>query len=536
MCTVSHGLVAAGTFLTVLLQGGPSGAVLALKNPGLKVEIADLSESRIAAWRTDALPIYEPGLLEVVKTARDGGDGRQPNLSFTTDVNAAIHRADIVFICVNTPTKTAGTGAGMAPDLAYFESATRMVAKAAESDKIVVEKSTVPCRTADSMRDIFRTNGREGVNFDILSNPEFLAEGTAVTDLMRPDRILLGSMPNERGVKAAGTLTDLYATWVPREKILTTNVWSSELAKLAANALLAQRISSINALSAVCEATGADVGEIAFAAGLDSRIGPKMLQSSVGFGGSCFRKDVLNLTYMAESLHLPEVAAYWHSVVTINEWSKARFVSRILRRLHNTLTNKKIAVFGFAYKKNTSDTRESAAISVVHRLIAERAKVQIYDPKVTKTQIWEELQAYHTSLSDIEKYVTVHTNAYAAAEDAHAVVILTEWDEFKNVETPVARHQKKVSMSSPATRKVVHRLSSSGDEGDSAVELSTGEYRKAKNAIAEHNSAKVDWSRIAVSMQRPAFVFDGRRVVDVPGLEKLGFQVESIGRASAYNY
>lgn len=500
--------------------------MIALKNPDVEVSVVDLSEARIQAWKTDALPIYEPGLLDVVKAARDtDGSGRKPNLFFSTDVKSAIQKADIVFICVNTPTKTAGTGAGLAPNLAYFESATRMIAEYAENDKIVVEKSTVPCRTADSMREILAANGKPGLNFDILSNPEFLAEGTAVTDLLRPDRILIGSMLTESGLKAASALVDLYAAWVPRENILTMNVWSSELAKLAANALLAQRISSINALSALCEATGADVGEIAFAAGLDKRIGSRMLQASVGFGGSCFKKDVLNLTYMAETLHLPEVAEYWHSVVTINEWQKNRFTKRILQRLHNTLSDKKIAILGFAYKKNTSDTRESAAISVVQSLIAERAKVQIYDPQVSQGQVWEEMQIHGVPIEDVSKYVTVHRNAYEACAGAHAAVILTEWDEFCNKDSNPPRPAKR------EPKETKGNESSSSTDDDSAVEVGSGDLRRARRATLEEKNPRLDWTRISGLMQRPAFVFDGRRVIDAQKLEKLGFHVEQIGKA-----
>ncbi|KAF1345111.1 UDP-glucose/GDP-mannose dehydrogenase family, NAD binding domain-containing protein [Delphinella strobiligena] len=510
------------TFIGAGFVGAPSGAVLALKNPHVEVNVVDLSEARIAgaksAWNSEKLPLYEPGLPEVLKEARDG-KSRQQNLFFSTDVRGAIKRADIVFVCVNTPTKTAGTGAGRAPNLSYFESATRMIAAEAENDKIVVEKSTVPCRTADTMREVLEKTGRPGVRFDILSNPEFLAEGTTIPDLLNPDRILIGSLPS--GAKAAAALENLYASWVPRERILQMNLWSSELAKLAANAILAQRISSINALSAVCEATGADISEIARAAGSDSRIGSRMLQASVGFGGSCFRKDVLSLAYMAESLHLPEVADYWQSVVSINEWQKDRFAKRIIRCLYNNVSNKKIGIFGFAYKKNTSDTRESAAISVVKNLVAEQARVSIYDPQVTKAQIWEELQM--SGCQDFEDYVTVCTTPYDAAEDAHAVVILTEWDEFSN--------KDRASAPSP-TRS---------EAEDSAVELSTKAGALRQDSVFDTTSrtersratSVLDWSRVMGLMQKPAFVFDGRRIVDVKKLEQLGFHVESIGRGSS---
>lgn len=512
------------------------------------MNVVDLSEARVAAWNTDELPLYEPGLLEAVKEARDcAQSGRRQNLFFSTDVKTAIKRAEIVFICVNTPTKTAGTGAGRAPNLAYFESATRMIAAEAETDKIIVEKSTVPCRTASSMRDILNATGKPGVNFEILSNPEFLAEGTAVSDLLDPDRILIGCMQTPEGFQAAAALTDLYASWVPRKRILQTNIWSSELAKLAANALLAQRISSINALSAVCEATGADVGEIAYAAGLDSRIGPKMLQASVGFGGSCFRKDVLNLAYMAESLHLPEVAEYWQSVVAINEWQKDRFTRRIIRCLHNTLSAKKITIFGFAYKKNTSDTRESAAISVVKNLIAEQARVCVYDPQVTKAQIWEELQSHGCGLSEIERYVTVSKDAYDATVDAHAVVILTEWDEFSNKDTttPQRGNSTQNILPSPAASATssddeasTDRINIDGKRLRQSVEPSP---RARYDSLVDVNvketkerSSRLDWSHISKVMQRPAFVFDGRRVVDPEKLRRLGFQVECIGKGNPF--
>ncbi|KAL1305402.1 hypothetical protein AAFC00_002290 [Neodothiora populina] len=495
--------------------GAPSGAVLALKNPQLEVNVVDLSVPRIAAWNSDKLPLYEPGLPEVLKIARDG-HSRKQNLFFSTDVRGAIKRADIVFVCVNTPTKVAGTGAGRAPNLAYLESATRMIAAEAESDKIIVEKSTVPCRTADIMREVLEKTGKPGVRFDILSNPEFLAEGTTIPDLLQPDRILIGALPS--GQAAANKLEDLYASWVPRERILQMNLWSSELAKLAANALLAQRISSINALSAICEATGADVSEIARAAGSDTRIGSRMLQASVGFGGSCFRKDVLNLAYMAESLHLPEVANYWQSVVEINEWQKDRFSKRIIRCLYNNITHKKIGVFGFAYKKNTSDTRESAAISVVKSLVAEQARIAIYDPQVTKEHIWEELEI--AGCVDYKEYVTVCDNPYDAAEDAHAVVILTEWDEFSNKSKAGAA----AATPSPPT-----------EAEDSAIEMAgKGSRQDSVFAHGTHikKERRLDWSRVMGLMQKPAFVFDGRRILDVEKLEALGFHVESIGKSN----
>ncbi|KAI5795537.1 UDP-glucose/GDP-mannose dehydrogenase family, NAD binding domain-containing protein [Geopyxis carbonaria] len=450
--------------------GGPTCAVIAAKNPEVIVTIVDLNAARIAAWNSDTLPIYEPGLDEVVKACRG------KNLFFSTDVDTAIIEADLVFVSVNTPTKTKGVGAGYAADLGYVESATRHIAKVATSDKIVVEKSTVPCRTAQSMRVILEANSGAGIHFDILSNPEFLAEGTAIPDLMHPDRVLIGSLNTEAGRSAAASLADVYAGWVPRDQIITMNLWSSELSKLAANAMLAQRISSINALSAICEATGADVDEVSYACGLDTRIGPKFLKASVGFGGSCFQKDILNLVYLSESLHLPEVAAYWRQVVDMNEYQKKRFLNRVVSCLFNTLTGKKIAVLGFAFKKDTGDTRESPAITLVKYFRAERANISIYDPQVSESQIWMDLTepGITDDLTDLQKQVSIAQDSYEACADADAVVVCTEWDEFRNTQ--------------------------------------------------------LDYQKVYDNMKKPAFIFDGRLILDQKSLEAIGFHVETIGR------
>lgn len=470
--------------------------MIANKNPHIQVTVVDLSQTRIDAWNSSHLPIYEPGLHEIVARARDGSapessDGERPaNLHFSTDVDTAIAEADLVFVSVNTPTKCTGSGAGRAYELAWFESAMRKIAEVATSDKIIVEKSTVPVRTADSVRDVLTSLAQPGVKFEILSNPEFLAEGTAIRDLLSPDRILIGSLQTESGLRGAEALANVYAAWVPRERIITLNTYSSELSKLAANCLLAQRISSINSLSALCEATGADIDEISYACGLDSRIGSKMLKASVGFGGSCFRKDVLCLVYIAESLHLPEVAAYWKGVVDINEYQKDRFTKRIISRLFNSLTNKKIALLGFAYKKNTADTRESAAITVLRDLAYEGAKISVYDPKVSDDQVYQDLELACSTTQEywqLRPNVSLETDVYAACAGAHAVVILTEWDEFSN---------------KPLSSK----------------------------ASPEEVSKRLDWARIAAGMQRPAFVFDGRNIIDAPALEVLGFRVECIGK------
>ncbi|MBE7179793.1 MAG: nucleotide sugar dehydrogenase [Terriglobus roseus] len=463
---------------------------MAAKNPDVQVTVVDLSVKRIEAWKSTDLPIYEPGLYEQVTMARDS---KSPNLFFSTDVERSIAEAELIFVSVNTPTKTMGAGAGLGSDTSYVESAIRTIARVSTSDKIVVEKSTVPVRTAESMREVLKAIGKPGVHFEVLSNPEFLAEGTAIRDLLSPDRVLIGSLLNEQGQQAAAALAQVYASWVPRERIITMNLWSSELAKLAANALLAQRISSINALSAVCEATGADIDEIAYAVGTDSRIGPKMLKASVGFGGSCFKKDVLSLAYISESLHLPEVAAYWKSVVEINEYQKDRFTKRIIRCLYNTLNNKKVAVLGYAYKKDTGDTRESAAISIIEALVAEGARVHIYDPQVKEEQIWQDIEQFKGARGGVRQYVEVRRDVYAACEDAHAIIILTEWDEFSN---------------------------------KAIVPAKAG----ANGTAAAPQKKRMDWEKIAETMDKPSFVFDGRNIVDAAKLEELGFRVECIGK------
>jgi UDPglucose 6-dehydrogenase len=440
--------------------GGPTMAMIAHKCTGHTVTVVDINQSRIDAWNSDVLPIYEPGLDEIVKASR----GKR--LFFSTDIDTAIREADIIFMSVNTPTKTYGVGAGRAADLRYIEKCARKIAEVAENDKIVVEKSTLPVRTAESIKRILESNSK-GRKFQILSNPEFLAEGTAVADLENPDRVLIGGDQTPDGLAAIQKLVDVYAQWVPAENILTTNVWSSELSKLTANAFLAQRISSINAISALCEATGANVDEVAHAIGTDSRIGPKFLKSSVGFGGSCFQKDILNLVYLCEHFGLPEVAAYWNGVIEMNDYQKHRFGRRIISTMFNTVSDKKIAVLGFAFKKDTNDTRESAAIYVCKDLIEEQANVSIYDPKVPEAQIRRDL-----GLAEDATAVTICDDAYEATKDAHAVLILTEWDEFK----------------------------------------------------------ALDFKKIYDQMNLPAFLFDGRNLLDLDALRSIGFEATGIGR------
>lgn len=446
--------------------GGPTMAKIAEKCPNYRVTVVDVNLDRITAWNSDHLPIYEPGLNEVVKAVR----GR--NLFFSTDVDRAIREADIIFMSVNTPTKQYGEGAGQAADLRYVEICARRIAKNAGSDKIIVEKSTLPVRTAESIRRVLEANGN-GYRFDVLSNPEFLAEGTAMWDLENPDRVLIGGEDTSSGRAAVAVLADIYAHWVPRDRILITSVWSSELSKLVANALLAQRVSSINSISALCEATRADVDEVALAAGSDARIGPKFLKASVGFGGSCFQKDILNLVYLCDHYGLSEVATYWRQVVSINDWQKKRFVQRMIQSMFNTVADKRIAIFGFAFKKDTNDTRESAAIHVCRRLLAEKAKLVICDPRVSASQIKSDLVAVtDLTISEIDALVTVETDQYACADEAHAIALLTEWDNFR----------------------------------------------------------ELDYERIYKQMSKPAFLFDGRNLLDLPQMRKIGFEAFGIGK------
>tara|TARA_Y100000385_G_scaffold296_1_gene345 strand:- start:7790 stop:9172 length:1383 start_codon:yes stop_codon:yes gene_type:complete len=409
--------------------GGPTMAVIALKCPHIKVTVVDVNPEKIVAWNgpLDKLPVYEPGLAEVVKEAR----GR--NLFFSSDISGNIEKAEMIFMAVNTPTKSEGEGAGMAADLQYIEACSRDIAKYSKSDKIVIEKSTLPVRTAEKIKDILEENSK-GIHFEILSNPEFLAEGTAIKDLFKSDRVLIGGDPSKTGQKAVQALIDIYTNWIPREKILTTNVWSSELSKLASNAMLAQRISSVNSLSALCEKTGADIDELSKAIGMDHRIGSKFLKASVGFGGSCFQKDILNLVYLCRHYGLEKVAEYWHQVIKINDYQKNRFAQKIIDHFGGDLTGKKITILGWAFKANTNDSRESPAIYVAEKLYKAGATLEIYDPMVTKDFILKDISMYWNCNSEIVQDRIKILNKTSSFKESNTVVILTEWNEFKKIE------------------------------------------------------------------------------------------------------
>lgn len=443
--------------------GGPTMAVIAEKCPEHRVTVVDINEARIAAWQSDRLPIYEPGLDEVVRSVRG------KNLFFSTEVDRHIAESDIIFVSVNTPTKTFGQGAGKAADLQYWEKTARQILENSRTPKIVVEKSTLPVRTAEAMERILNSNGHSS-RFDVVSNPEFLAEGTAMRDMMEPDRVLIGARETPSGQRALKDIVDIYAHWVPNERIITTNLWSSELSKLVANAFLAQRISSINAVSALCEKTEADVTEVAHAIGLDARIGPRFLRASVGFGGSCFKKDILNLVYLCEYYGLKEVAEYWEQVVKMNEYQQARFVSNMLSAMFNTVAGKRVVLLGAAFKANTSDTRESPALGVCQALLEERAEVVMSDPHA--------LDSAREDLGELAGRVSYEPDPYLAARDAHAIAIMTEWPEY----------------------------------------------------------AGLDYERIYQAMKRPAFVFDGRNILDHQALYDIGFNVYAVGKSPMVHF
>ncbi|MCK9362218.1 MAG: nucleotide sugar dehydrogenase [Syntrophales bacterium] len=437
--------------------GGPTMAMIAGKCPHCRVTVVDIDSERIAAWNSDNLPIYEPGLDELVRSSR----GR--NLFFSTDIEQGIRENEIIFVSVNTPTKSFGLGAGLAADLQYWEKTARQILEFSQSAKIVIEKSTLPVKTALAMERILNS-GKQEIHFDVLSNPEFLAEGSAVHDLENPDRVLIGSRETKEGLKARGILADIFAHWVPRERILTSNIWSSELSKLVANAFLAQRISSINTISALCEKAEANVVEVSRAVGMDSRIGSKFLNASIGFGGSCFRKDILNLVYLCRNYGLNEVADYWEMVIRINDYQQERFIQGMLGAMFNTLAGKKIALFGFAFKADTGDTRESPAIYIARRLIEERAIVIVTDPQALKNA--------RKDLSGDEGKVSYLEDPYSAAAGCHAIAVMTEWGIYKDL----------------------------------------------------------DFQRIYDSMEKPAFIFDGRNILEHRSCFEIGFNVYPIGK------
>ncbi len=440
--------------------GGPTMAMIAHKCPDIQVAVVDINHDRIDAWNSETLPVYEPGLEEIVSAARG------KNLFFSTEVDRYIQESEIIFISVNTPTKEYGSGLGQAADLRFVESCARRIAELSKDPKIIVEKSTVPVRTAEMVQTILKSTSPE-IHHQVISNPEFLAEGTAIPDLLNPDRVLIGGENSTAGENAVQKVFSIYANWVPADRIITTNLWSSELSKLTANAFLAQRISSINAISALCEETGANVDEVAKAIGTDSRIGPKFLKSSVGFGGSCFQKDILNLCYLCRYFRLPEVAEYWEQVIRMNEYQKERFVTRILDSMFNTVSGKRIAILGYAFKKDTNDTRESPAIAICRRLLEEKAQLAIYDPKVSKDAILSSLALPLEQTASIE----FCDSAREACNQSHCIAILTEWDEFK----------------------------------------------------------EIDFAEIYESMIKPAILFDGRNLLDLEKIRSIGFTAKGIG-------
>ena len=443
--------------------GGPTMAMIADCCPDYKITVVDINQARIAAWNSDHLPIYEPGLDELVKK------NRGKNLFFNTDIEKGIRSSDIIFVSVNTPTKSFGNGAGMAADLQYWEKTARLILENARNSKIVIEKSTLPVRTALAMERILHSKNN-GIHFDVLSNPEFLAEGSAIKDLKNPDRVLIGARDSIRGHRAQKILVDIYAHWVQRDRILTTNIWSSELSKLVANAFLAQRISSINSISAFCEKTDADISEVARAIGMDRRISNKFLNASIGFGGSCFKKDILNLVYLCRYYGLDTVADYWEGVIKINDYQQKRFITNMLSVMFNTLADKRICLLGFAFKANTGDIRESPAINITKRLLEEHAHVVITDPQALENARID-LQKCQYARKSGDK-ITLTEDPYEAAKGCDAIAIMTEWDVY----------------------------------------------------------AKLNYKKIYSAMNKPAFLFDGRNILDHKKCFKIGFNVYPTGK------
>lgn len=457
--------------------GGPTMAVIALKCPELKITVVDIDPSKISRWNSEdlnSLPVFEPGLAEIISKTRN------KNLFFSTEIDKTIEKSEMIFMAVNTPTKKFGEGKGMAADLTYIESSALQIANASKSDKIIIEKSTLPVRTAEKIKEVLESNNKHNVKFEILSNPEFLAEGTAINDLFKSDRVLIGGDNTKSGLKAIKLLKSIYLKWVPEEKILTTNVWSSELSKLVSNAILAQRISSINSISALCEKSGADINEVSLAVGMDSRIGKRFLNSSIGFGGSCFKKDILNLVYIAKHYNLNEVADYWQKVLDINIYQTNRFASKINEVLNSTLSNKTITILGWAFKKDTNDSRESASIYLSKELLIEGASIKIYDPMVSSRQIktdlvnlFNELEYDKNKIDFLLNNISIMKNPYDACTDSNLVAICTEWNEFTDIK----------------------------------------------------------WNKVFKIMKNPSWIFDGRNILDEKLLKQIGFKTYFIGRS-----
>ncbi|KAJ5302494.1 UDP-glucose 6-dehydrogenase [Penicillium atrosanguineum] len=545
--------------------GGPTAAIVAYKNPHVRVTVVDRDDRRIRRWNSRHLPIYEPGLSEIVRISRDGLQGscekdcveahdtaelkaRSPNLFFSTDVSQCIPNSDAVFIAVNTPTKMRGTGKGSATDMTSFEAVAAEVIRHAQNNTIIVEKSTVPCRTAQMIQEMI-TIQRPGEDFEILSNPEFLAAGTAVQDLLHPDRIIIGSAPTPEGRAAAESLAGVYSSWIDRSRILTTNVWSSELAKLVANSMLAQRLSSINSISAICEATGAEVNEVSAAIGMDTRLGKSFLRAGIGFGGSCFKKDIASLAYIAESLGLDEVAHYWRQVNVMNEYQRDRFAARVIRHLNSTLVTKKICILGYAFKPNTSDTREAPALEIIKTLLDENPhEIAIFDPCCNRLVIENEIRALQPYgspiLSDDGGCVKVYSNVYEACADSNAVLIVTDFPEFRNTPVTVSPDSKTQSTQrlqeatpantlSPPVTASYEPFNAEPDCSADCPDCQSGiTYGESNPSVGKDvPKEQVNWKKIAGEMRSPKWLFDGRCIINIPEMTKLGIRVESIGSA-----
>ena len=575
---VGESCLSSGWFSIVIqiISGGPAAAVIALHNSHIRVTVVDRDEARIRAWNSHHLPIHEPGLVDIVRVGRDGiavpvsntsrqlklysedendykakqssKAARSPNLFFSTACAETIATADMILISINTPTKRHGVGAGKATDMGAFEAVIYDIATYARPSTVLVEKSTVPCKTGQLIKDMLEAY-RPGVVFPILSNPEFLSEGTAIRDLTNPDRVIIGCEASTLGYKSAASLVNIYAAWVPRAKIVPINIWSSELCKLTANAMLAQRISSINSISAICEKTGADVSEVARAIGMDDRIGPHFLKAGLGFGGSCFRKDIASLVYLAESLGLPEVAEYWQQVLSMDQFQRNRFARNIISSLNNTLRHKKVTIFGFAFKKDTGDARESPALDLIRILLEENPQcIAIFDPLCSALDITEELQALQVDhpVMKPEGPVEILIDPYAAASDSNAILVLTDLRIFEPEQpttTPEPLQGEIATQKAPLETQKTRRqychpshlsqkstLRPSGETECIECEMSN----QRRSSCASSILMPLDWYRVSEIVREPRWVFDGRGVLDPRILTSAGFRLETPGRASLY--
>ncbi|KAF7860368.1 hypothetical protein EAF04_008495 [Stromatinia cepivora] len=572
----AHHLLGNICFVGAGYVGGPTAAILALQNPRIKFTVIDKDSLKIKQWNSKHLPIHEPGLPEIIRICRDGSrafslsndsskdvesfsgglaernhhvhiPARSPNLFFSDNIEMSLREADLIMIAVNTPTKTYGIGAGKATDMMAVISAVQDIGKYAKAGTIIVEKSTVPGRTGEFIKNTLAIH-RPHTNFPILSSPEFLSAGTAIRDLLYPDRILIGSSPSRTSNPAANSLASLYH-WLPSSKIVHTSTSSSELAKLVSNAMLAQRISSINSISAICESIDANADEVATAVGMDSRIGCKYLKAGIGFGGSCFGKDIRSLVFLAEELGLDEVVAYWGSVLAVNEWQRRRWVEGIVKALGGGLGRKRLVVLGYAFKRGTGDVRESLAGEVVRMLGEERPGcIVVWDDGCESEVLKEELRGVEGA--------RVEEDLYVACEGADAVLVCRELetpstDANSELEDPRPFSNNPSEIDLLNIRNYLSSVSDSNLDKDDPLgrlhpEPACEDEENCTKCEHEHKMKKntkkaqtIDWKRIITGMKAPRWIFDGRGIIDSAETEKIGkdigVEVRVVGVGKVYN-